>query len=365
MTIGFPNMGNVYLIAKAYLDDVGVPYVLPPPTTRRTLELGARWAPEGACMPLKITTGNLIECHRLGADTQLMIGSWGPCRFGYYCEMQRELLQDAGSPMEPLHVELAAQGVGESLRRVRKLTGTVGGTAALRAARRAGAIATATDALERLCRWVLPRQATPGQAEAIYSECLRRARETQGTEAMLRLLRETDAALRAVERNPDARPLRVGIVGEIYGTIDRWTNLGIEDRLGALGVEVERAVTISDWIGSYFVKKSLHLPRDLRFAEAAAPYVGADIGGHTRETVGHTLLHARAGYDGVIQLYPLGCAPEIVAQAILPEISRATHMPVMTLVMDELTGEAGIQTRLEAFVDLLESRRAHAEADHG
>ena len=53
MKIGFPHMGNAYITAKAVLDDLGVDYVMPPPTTRRTLELGARHVPEGACLPLK------------------------------------------------------------------------------------------------------------------------------------------------------------------------------------------------------------------------------------------------------------------------------------------------------------------------
>ncbi len=361
MKIGFPNMGTVALTVKAFLDDVGTDYVLPPPTTRRTLELGTRWAPEDACLPLKLTTGTLLECHERGADTQLMLGAWGPCRFGYYCQMQRELLEDAGCAMEPLHLEVAAQGLGETLRRAKRLVGRTRPAAVARTARNTGRIAERLDGLERLTRWVVARQARPGQAEGLWQQGLRQGREVVGTQAMLAHLAAVEEGLRAVPLRPGAQPLRVGVVGEIYGTIDAWTNLGLEGRLGALGVEVERAVTISDWLDNYLVRKALHLPRDLRYAEAATPYVGADIGGHTRETVGHTLLHARAGFDGVIQIYPLGCGPEIVAQTILPGIAQETGMPVMTLVMDETTGEAGLQTRLEAFVDLLETRRSRRE----
>jgi len=45
--------------------------------------------------------------------------------------------------------------------------------------------------------------------------------------------------------------------------------------------------------------------------------------------------------------------PEIVAEAILPGVSTAMGIPVLTLIIDEHSGEAGILTRLEAFVDLL------------
>lgn len=53
----------------------------------------------------------------------------------------------------------------------------------------------------------------------------------------------------------------------------------------------------------------------------------------------------------------LACMPEIISRSILPQVSRDHDMPVLSLVLDEHTGEAGIQTRLEAFVDLLERNR--------
>jgi predicted nucleotide-binding protein (sugar kinase/HSP70/actin superfamily) len=43
--------------------------------------------------------------------------------------------------------------------------------------------------------------------------------------------------------------------------------------------------------------------------------------------------------------------PEIVAESILPEMRADYGMPLMTMIMDEHTGEAGTLTRLEAFVD--------------
>ena len=63
------------------------------------------------------------------------------------------------------------------------------------------------------------------------------------------------------------------------------------------------------------------------------------------------------GLDGVIQILPFGCMPEIVAESIIPTISKDLDIPAMTLTVDELTGEAGYQTRLEAFVDLLSRRK--------
>jgi predicted nucleotide-binding protein (sugar kinase/HSP70/actin superfamily) len=57
MTITFPHMGQVYIPAKALFDDLGVPVVVPPPVSSKTLEIGTRISPEMACLPLKDQPG--------------------------------------------------------------------------------------------------------------------------------------------------------------------------------------------------------------------------------------------------------------------------------------------------------------------
>lgn len=89
MKITFPHLGNTYICVKAMLDDLGLDYVIPPLNNKLALELGTKYAPELACLPLKINIGNYIQAYREGADTILMAGGCGPCRFGYYCEVQR------------------------------------------------------------------------------------------------------------------------------------------------------------------------------------------------------------------------------------------------------------------------------------
>ena len=81
------------------------------------------------------------------------------------------------------------------------------------------------------------------------------------------------------------------------------------------------------------------------------------IGGETIETIGDTVFAARNGIDGVIHIMPFSCMPEIVSQNILTKVSREEDIPVMTLVLDEQTGKAGYQTRIEAFIDLVKRKK--------
>ncbi|KLU62814.1 hypothetical protein CEB3_c07750 [Peptococcaceae bacterium CEB3] len=81
-----------------------------------------------------------------------------------------------------------------------------------------------------------------------------------------------------------------------------------------------------------------------------------EIGGHAQESIGHTVMYAEQGFDGIIQLAPFACIPEIVSKAIMPRITHDTGIPVLTFFLDEQTAKAGVQTRLEAFVDMVERK---------
>ena len=190
---------------------------------------------------------------------------------------------------------------------------------------------------------------------------LNKVRKVKGSCEILKLLNETKKQLVDIDIDKDFVPLKVGIVGEIYTTIDPFANFHIGSLLGNMGIEVDRAVTVSGWIIEHMLKNILPAKKDLQYRQAAEPYLGRMIGGHAQETLGNTVLYAKNGFDGVVQIYPLTCMPEIVAQSILPSIERDYDIPILTLIIDEMTGEAGYMTRIEAFVDLLNKRRERFE----
>lgn len=365
MVITFPHLGNIYVCIKAMLDNLGLNYVIPPFNNKRALELGTKHVPEMACLPLKINIGNFIQAYEQGADTILMAGGCGPCRFGYYCEMYREILKDAGYTMDVITLELSNGNYKELLQKVRRLSGTAGPLRLLSVARRTAILARQVDRLEKQTFITRAREMVQGKTDGIYDEFRAMALKVKGINAMADLVGITFEQLGKVEADKEFKPLKVGIVGEIYTTIEQFASFELQEKLGKMGVEIDRRVTLSDWIGEHIVKKALHLPRDMMYAEAAKPYLGAMIGGHAQETVGHTVMYAASGYDGVIQIFPLSCMPEIVAESLLSTVERDLGIPVLTLIIDEMTGEAGYMTRVEAFIDLLYKRREQSAFEFG
>jgi predicted nucleotide-binding protein (sugar kinase/HSP70/actin superfamily) len=163
--------------------------------------------------------------------------------------------------------------------------------------------------------------------------------------------------LEEIEVESGKDTLKVGLVGEIYTVLEPAVNLEIERLLGEMGVEVIRSIYLSDWVMTNLILHTLRLRDDREHYRLAAPYLGHFVGGHGIETISTTIMYARAGVDGVIQVAPLTCMPEIVAKSILPRVSLEENIPVLTLMLDEHSAEAGILTRLEAFCELLWARR--------
>lgn len=350
-------MGNTCIPVKAMLDDLGLNYEIPSFNTPRSIAEGARIAPESACLPLKANLGNFIQAACRGADTVIIPGGCGPCRFGLYSEMHRQILKEHGYDMDILALEIPRKNPQEFIRRIRILTGETKLFEILRIASRFVRIAGRMDALEQQVRLKRPRENDPGKADRIYAAFRRDVFSRRGSQEILALIRKTRMEIASIPELSCAAPLRIGIVGEIFTNIDQETCLHLEAKLGRMGVEVHRPITLSSWIQHHMIRKALHLPERRECITASRLYMGAMIGGHARETVGNSVLFAKQGFDGIIQTYPLTCMPEITAQSILPSVTRDLGIPVMTLVLDEISGEAGFQTRLEAFTDMLMMRR--------
>jgi predicted nucleotide-binding protein (sugar kinase/HSP70/actin superfamily) len=353
----FPHLGNTYIIAKSFLDDFGAQYVVPPFNSDRTLEIGLKYCAEAHCLPFKLFVGNMVQAHEMGADAMLITGGCGPCRLGYFGEMLKKQARDMGINMELITLEMPDQGIKELAARIRKVSGTSNVINLVRVINSAKNIAVLLDRLEQLAREKRAVQSSVGSVDKIYGAFKRDVLNVKGSKGIENLIKETEDKLNSIDVNPEARPLKVGFVGEIFTTIEPYANFRLEKMLGEMGVEVDRPVTVSGWIINDMFRKKIPLLKDTKHEEAARKYLPRMVGGHAQHTIGNSIKDALNGYDGVIHLYPLGCMPEIVSQAILPKIEEDYGIPIMTVIRDEMTGEAGFATRVEAFIDLLKKRR--------
>lgn len=351
--VTYPHMGTLNIVLNSVLHELGLEVIEPPPTSKRTLALGAANSPEFACLPFKITLGNFLEALELGAETIIMAGGCGPCRFGYYAQVQREILTDLGCNFQMLVLEAPQNGWLQFLHRIRELLGSF----PVRRFRRGWLLglakAKAIDLVEMEMEKTRPI-ANPTIVDQIYQAFLTQLAAIDLLAEVETLASEYSRHLREL-RQGRRSPLRIGVVGEIYTVLEPSANLDLLKKLGNLGVEVISDLRLSHWIAEHLTlnaKKKAALRSELE--RWAKPYLQYFVGGHGLESVAHALRYCQSGLvSGVIQIAPLTCMPEIVAHSVLPNVSRDFGKPILTIYVDEQTAEAGLQTRLEAFVDLL------------
>ncbi len=353
--VTFPHLGPYSPAFALLLTELGHEVILPQRPSKQTLTLGSAYGPEFACIPLKILLGTYIEALEKGADLILTSGGVGPCRAGLYASIQKEILENLGYKCDMIVLEPIRRRPWQLLQAIHRLN--VARRPPWKLAEivlRTWTMIKALDALEHRLHWTRPRELRPGTADAVYKAGVESISQEHTRAGIAAQGRQALAAMAQVPVDADRDPIRIGIVGEIYVLMEPAANLEIERILGELGVEVHRAMFLTGWTAENVVREG----RRVQAGAAARPYLGEMVGGHGQESIGHTILFAQEGLDGVVQLAPFTCIPEIVAKAILPAVSDDFDIPVISFFLDEQTGEAGFRTRLEAFVDLLSRRRA-------
>ena len=94
-SITFPQMGDYAIPANFLLSHIlHNKIIVPKKITSRTIELGTKYSPEFVCTPFKYTLGTLLEGLENGAN--ILIQAGGGCRYGYYAELQEQILKDLG-----------------------------------------------------------------------------------------------------------------------------------------------------------------------------------------------------------------------------------------------------------------------------
>lgn len=356
MRITFPYMGYYSPVFINLFKKLGHDVVPPLKPSKRTLDLGTKYAPEFACLPLKILLGSYVEALDMGADTIVSTGGVGPCRAGYYTRLQEKILRSLGYDFVMYTIEPLKGHMLEVLRTLRSLVNVP-------ITKLYDALATTwlklayIDEIERACHRIRPVEIDKGCSTRLMEQAVDEMNNAQKCGEVREVGRSYLRKFEKIEIDESKDPLKVGIIGEIYVVLEPSANFEVIENLNKLGVYAHRSIFLTDWTEQNAFLDAFRIQPERQIRCQAKPYLNQPVGGHGENSIGETVRYAKSGYDGVIQLAPFTCIPEIVAKSILPKVSHDYGIPVMTLTLDEQTGHEGVMTRLEAFVDLLARRR--------
>ena len=360
MLLSFPNMGSNRVAFKTLFQQLDIDVVFADPTNREAIKIGVKYSPEFVCFPFKATLGDLVSAIKKGADTLVMAIDCGPCRFGFYHAVQERLLHDMGyKNINIIPLDQADLLEFKWVKTLQELSGKKDLFAYskyikaiiffLKKAKLLSDIQTA----EGLFRAYERNQ---GDTSDVFKTVINKLDQANTLKELRSFKNVIKEDFNKIDVDRTRTPLRVAIFGEIHICLEPFVNVDIRRKLGEMGCEIHQNLSLWDWVSHKF-----HLNFHRKWLEHLShPYVPMDIGGECQWVLGEYIDRAQTGFSGGVHCYPFTCMPEVVARTIITnKLKQMYDLPIIYFSFDEHSGTEGMRTRLEAFVDLMESRRKH------
>lgn len=370
--LSYPQLGNYDIPIRYFVNNgLHLEYVAPPSMTKRTIELGAKYSPDFVCAPFKCMMGCYIEAMEKGANVIIQTG--GTCRLGYYGELHEQILRDEGYDFEMFNLTLARyKSLPGMLMGMKQFAPDASLLQMVRALPATAKMITSIDKVEDFYRKNMGFEQEKGTFDKLYQQFLKELRQAKKLRDVNRIFRNTMSAMQNVPLNKPEKPLRVGVVGEYFTIMDPYSNHEIEKKIAQMGAEVHRWMNLSNSVlicpdEGALKKLTAYLHYDLhRFPSSiwvniqkklSSKYIKFDMGSSSISTITLAEHYAKQGFDGLIHVKSFGCTPEMDAVPVLHNISADYKIPILYLNYDTQTSDTGIETRLEAFFDMIAMRK--------
>jgi len=299
---------------NTFFEELGAEVVVSGNTTKKIMDEGAKTCVDEACLPIKIFYGHVIDIKDkvdylfIPRFTSVSKGEYICPKFGGLPDMIRNTITDLPEIID-VDVDLWKKGSNPIVSAFE-----VGGyfTDDRRKIRRAyrKAMESFRDFRRDVKKGILP--------EDIINK-------------KLRLIKKTDGPR-----------LNIAVVGHSYNIYDSYVNMDMVNKLKNNGVNI---LTV-DMVDSSIIKEKVKTLSKKMFWNYGTRAIGS-------------VLHFldRKDIDGIIYLMSFGCGIDaFVGDMVERRVRRKKDLPYMVLTIDEHTGEAGMDTRIEAFIDMIRWR---------
>ncbi len=135
--------------------------------------------------------------------------------------------------------------------------------------------------------------------------------------------------------------LNLALVGHPYVVYDDFITHRLLPRLQGMGVNVLTPEMVPE----------------AALEAAIAKLDGRSYWTYEGEVVGAGGYYVDSGADGVVGVLAFGCGPDSLMMDLVKRYAHDNGCPFLGITVDEHTGEAGLLTRLEAFVDMIVRRK--------
>jgi len=358
-------------------------------TDSRSLELGRKLTGGRECYPAALTSGDLArELEKPHIDPNriafFMPTSGGPCRFGQYHHLHKQLLRNLGYGDIPVY----SPNSDDSYSQFPETNGN------FRRIAWRGFIAV--DYLPKFLLKSRPYEKEKGLADHIYRrnlDLIVEDVEKRGGDGLPEIVRDAFFGFKGIIDRPAGKLPVIGVVGEIYIRNNRFSNNHLVEKLESLGVEVDLA-NFSEWIHyttemykedslrkrsirelfdaylkDHFQKKDEKRILKLIYRnlngesetpigqqlEYAMPYLPISVGGEAMPAIGKAIDMMKRECSGIVNTMPFTCMPGNIVTAISSCVSRDNDgFPWLNIAYEGDGGDNDL-IKLGAFVESVRS----------
>ncbi len=345
--ISYPQMGSYgvpiyYLLTHILKNEI----IRPRDISTHTLELGSKYSPDFVCTPFKYTLGTMIESLEDGADILIQLG--GGCRYGYYHELQEQILKDLGYHFTMIN--LISGGNRISIKKLLKeYPLEVKKKQILKSIFVTKKMLIYMDKIDIYIRKNRCYEKEKGTFNKLREKMLREFLKCRGYFHLRKIYKKYLNLMKQVPRKKVDKKIKVGIIGELYTLMEPRANEQIEELLNSRGIELKRYTNVTYLL--FQKKKSVK-----RYLKNF--FIKYRMGADALDNIHHTKELCEEGYDGIIHMKSSFCTPEIGAMPIIESVAQEYNVPVLFFSMDMNSSETGFLTRIEAFCDMLEMRKS-------
>lgn len=347
--IAFPLMGNYHVPATYLFSKISNSKILAAPKiTNKTIELGSKYSPDFLCTPFKYTLGTFIECLEQGANTLIQMG--GGCRYGYYFELQEKILKDLG--YEFSYYNLVTRGHAE-IKRIYKIMKEI--NPKLNIIKSVYYLFITInmvkymDYIDNYIRENSAYEIVKGEFKKEFENMLDSFSNVKSNYSLGKTFKKYKKRIWNIKINKPKNNIKVGVIGELYTIMEEFANNNLESMLIDRGIEIKRFTNVTYLLFEKGKKSGKYLSKTKN--------IKYKMGADASDNIYYTKYLIDNNYDGIIHIKSSFCTPEIGSMGIINKMCEQSNMPVIFLSMDSNTSKVGFETRIEAFLDMIEMRK--------
>ena len=230
----YPQLGNYDVPISWFVrNGLKTQYMPPPRMTKKTIETGGKYAPDFVCAPFKCMLGCYIEALEAGAN--VMIGTGGTCRLGYYGELHEQILSDLGYDFEMFNITLANyKNIFGLLKALKHFAPDSNVFRIIRHVIPTFKMITYIDSVEDYMRRNLGYEVQDESFKRAHIRFLNRLKNAKNLSEIKRIYRETLKEMREIPLKKPEHPIRIGLVGEYFTILDPYSNHDVEAKLAKI-----------------------------------------------------------------------------------------------------------------------------------